>query len=255
MGPQSSESLIFYPLINALQVIFFAVWSVIWMSFAMMASFFSEEVPLIMARRCWAPPILFICGVRLKVDGLEHLRADTPYVYVMNHQSMIDIAVAIAVIPENLRFVGKGSLLRVPFLGGYIRRVQYITIDRSRREDAYAKLREAAHVVSSGRSFLLYPEGTRSNDGTVKKFKRGPFVLAQAAGVSVVPVAIDGAGEVLATGTVRVRPGTIHVRFGAPISSEGAPDDPEAIDRLRVEVHGAVSKLFGALRALSSGRP
>src|SRR4051812_4679829 len=109
-------------LVNVLQALFTGSWSALWMSLAVVVPVLtgSEELPLAMARRFWAPPLLFFAGTRVLVEGLERVDLEQPCVFAMNHESMIDIAIAIVALPVNLHFITKRELARVPFLGWYI---------------------------------------------------------------------------------------------------------------------------------------
>src|SRR5688572_14822466 len=136
-----------------------------------------------MARNCWAPALLF--GVFSDFEVLPGAKLDPKraYVFVMNHQSMLDIPVAFAFIPMNVRFIFKKVLYWVPFLGWFVWRTKMVPVDRANPQQAYGSLSEGVRRVRDGISIIAYPEGTRSVAGEILKFKRGPFVLAQAAGV------------------------------------------------------------------------
>src|SRR5262249_48885786 len=117
-------------LLNAAQAFFLGFWTVLWISIAGFASIFSREWPLILARRVWATGLIRASLAKVVVEGAEGLDENTPYVFVMNHQSMYDIAVAFAVIPRNLRFVAKRELAFVPFLGFFVWRTGMVFVDR-----------------------------------------------------------------------------------------------------------------------------
>lgn len=234
-------------LVNGVQAVFLGVWSAFWISAALvaLAVTFRRDVPLAMARTCWAPALLAASGVRLVVEGREHVDFTRPHVFVMNHQSMIDIAVAFVALPVNLRFVAKKVLSRVPFLGWYMAATGMIFVDRGRSERAVRSLREAGARIRAGASILAFPEGTRSPDGSILPFKKGPFVVALEAGVPVVPVVIEGAAAVLPYRGFSIRPGTIRVRLGAPVPTEGLPR--EARDELIGAVRGKMIEMHRAM--------
>lgn len=208
-----------------------------------MASLVSSEVPLWLARHAWAPPLLWATFADYeRLDGADLDPAKT-YIFVMNHQSMLDIPVAFAFIPVNVRFVFKKILYLVPFLGWFIWRTKMIAVDRSRPSQAYGSLSKAAERIRDGVSIIAYPEGTRSTDGTIRKFKRGIFVLAQAAGVPVVPVALEGTGSVLPRSTFRIRPGVVRLKIGAPIETVEFGSSSAEINRLRERTREALIEL------------
>ncbi|MEN9798564.1 MAG: hypothetical protein RL653_2260 [Pseudomonadota bacterium] len=182
---------------------------------------FSPRASLWLARRAWAPGVLWLCGAKLELEPLPPLDWSRPYVFVMNHQSGLDICCAFVAVPTGLRFVAKHTLAYVPFLGWFMWATGMVFIDRSNRFKAMASLKKAGERIRAGASILMYPEGTRSKDGTVLPFKKGPFLVALEAGVPVVPVAVEGSAQVLAATGLRIRPGTIRVKVGMPVASEG----------------------------------
>jgi 1-acyl-sn-glycerol-3-phosphate acyltransferase len=113
--------------------------------------------------------------------------------------------------------LAKASLFRIPFMGWYMSRVGYIPVEREDPKKARESLERAARRVASGLSVLVFPEGTRSPEGTIKRFKRGGVNLAHAAGVPVVPVAIMNSGRLLPRGSWHADPGIITMRIGDPI--------------------------------------
>jgi len=212
-----------YPLLNLLQVAFLALWGVFWISLAglMMVLTLNGNVPLIMARRCWAPMHWRITGSRMFVEPLPDIDWSKPYIFVMNHQSAMDIPCAFAAVPVNLRFVAKHVLKYVPFLGWFMAMTGMIFINRSNRREAVASLARAGERIRAGKSILVFPEGTRSLDGLILPFKKGPFVLAIAAQVPLVPIAIEGSMRVLPSNSLALRKHPIRVKVGQPIPTQG----------------------------------
>ena len=214
---------VLYPLLNLLQVAFLALWGAFWISLAglMMVLTLNGNVPLIMARRCWAPMHWRITGSRMFVEPLPDLDWSKPYIFVMNHQSAMDIPCAFAALPVNLRFVAKHVLKYVPFLGWFMAMTGMIFINRSNSREAVASLARAGERIRSGKSILVFPEGTRSLDGLILPFKKGPFVLAIAAQVPIVPIAIEGSMRVLPSNSISLRKHPIRVKVGQPIETQG----------------------------------
>lgn len=231
-------------LLNLVQAVFLAGWSVLWITVAVFTSIFSSEVPLALARRAWGPGLIWGARARVNVVQPPDLEPGRSYVFVMNHQSMFDVPVAFAVIPINIRFVLKRILLFVPFIGFYAWRTKMVFVDRSDPSQAYESLKRAARRIGDGISIIAFPEGTRSV-GPVRRFKRGAFLLAVETGLSVVPVALHGAGDVVPRGTFRVRGGEVRVAFGDPIEPGDDPDD------LRDRAQAATSQLYESLRSPS----
>jgi len=170
-----------------------------------------------MARRLWAPSLLWVAGVRLEVEGLQHVVGGRPTLYASNHQSTIDIPVLFAALPVDLRFVAKEQLRWVPLVGWYLQLGGHVLVDRGNRARAIASLDRAAEQVRRRQiSLIVFPEGTRSPDAYILPFKHGPFGLALKAQIPVVPITVEGSARVMAKRSWQIRPGTIRVRIGAP---------------------------------------
>ena len=157
----------------------------------------------------------------------------------------------------NMRFVLKKALLYVPFLNLYVWRTKMIWVDRSNPKQAYKSLKKAAKRIRDGISIIAYPEGTR-RAGPIRPFKRGVFVLAQASGVPIVPMAIEGSGDVLPKGTFRLRAAKVRFIVGEPIDTREFGDSHAEIDRLCQTAREAVGALHqrigGAGLQATSGR-
>lgn len=190
------------------------------------------------ACRGWARGLIRGTGLRVSVSGLEHLQPGQSYVFASNHISFVDIWVLFACLPGSARFVAKKELLSVPFFGQAIRASGQIPIDRHNPRDAFAAYDEAGRAIRGGLSAIVFAEGTRSRDGTLRDFKKGPFVLAIAAGVPVVPVRISGSREALPPGGWWVRAAPVTVRIAEPVPTVGL--DYEDRDVLMRRVRGAM---------------
>ena len=210
----------------------------------------SGETSLWLARNFWAPVILRSAGVTLVADPLPAIDPKKPYVFMSNHQGFFDIPAACATIPNNIHFVAKKSLGYVPVLGWYIRVAGHILIDRGRRQEAMRSLELAGAKIAKGKSIIIYPEGTRSRDGVIRPFKKGPFVMALAAQVPIVPVAIEGTKDIMTKGGIRMRPGRVRIRLGEPIPTAGLTmADRETLMRLvhdrLIDAHLAIGGVGG----------
>jgi 1-acyl-sn-glycerol-3-phosphate acyltransferase len=213
---------------------FTLAWTAGWISLASLVRLLTrgQRWPLRMASRCWAPGLLGGAGARLEIEGADAIDWSRPLVLVANHQSVIDACALFRAVPVPLRFVLKQEMARMPFVGWYARQMGMLFIERGSARSSPQRLREAVDLVRGGATLCAFPEGTRSRDGSVAPFKGGLFQVAIAAGVPVVPVALQGSGAVLPTAGFRVRPGTIRVRFGTPIATDGlAAGDRNALAR------------------------
>ncbi|MDY7095784.1 MAG: lysophospholipid acyltransferase family protein [Acidobacteriota bacterium] len=236
-------------LLNGVEAVALVVWSAFWITAALVVRLVtgSAEIPLAMARHIWAPGLLNVGYIRLRIEGREAIDFRRPYLFVMNHQSQVDICVAFRAVPVNLRFLVKDELRKVPFLGWYIAAMGMVFIDRRERLRSLRQLETVIELLRTGHSFLSFPEGSRSRDGRLRRFKVGVFLAAIEAGVPVLPVAVDGAAEILPPETFSVRPGIIRVRFGQPIETVGLePEDRAGLARrARSEIEGMLEELRG----------
>jgi 1-acyl-sn-glycerol-3-phosphate acyltransferase len=169
--------------------------------------------------RAWAWLIVKTTGVRIQVAGLEHLEAGCSYVFAANHQSIYDIPILFASIPSQLRIVAKESLGRVPFMGWHLQRAGHLLVNRRNPgADIVGKMKR---LVGESSSLIVFPEGTRSVDGVVGRFKKGPFLVAIDAGLPVVPVSVAGSRHVMKKGQLMVCPGAVRVMVHEPIPTSG----------------------------------
>jgi 1-acyl-sn-glycerol-3-phosphate acyltransferase len=171
--------------------------------------------------RRWSRHVLKWSGIPVHTKGLSHIPEDKPVVFVANHQSFFDILSLGAVIPTTFRFVAKRELKKVPIMGGSLRAAGHIYIDRQKRQSAFGSYQKAAEIVKGGISALIFGEGTRSRTGNLLPFKKGPFVLAIAAQVPVIPVYVAHTFGILPKGEWRIRPHPITLYFGEPIPTAG----------------------------------
>ena len=171
--------------------------------------------------RYWGRIILAASGVKVTVKGMENLEVGTPYIFASNHQSQFDIFSMQGCFKFDFRWLAKKELFQIPVFGHAMRLAGYIPVDRSHGRKAMKSLIEAAERIASGTSVIIFPEGTRSRDGKLHKFKTGGMVLAIKSGVPVVPVAITGTYEVLPKGSLFAKPGRVTIRVGKPFDTSG----------------------------------
>jgi 1-acyl-sn-glycerol-3-phosphate acyltransferase len=177
-----------------------------------------------------------LCGVRVRVRGLEHLGRG-PYMFTPNHQSHFDIAALLGFLPGNNRFAAKTELFAQPILGAVLRTLGMIPIDRANPLEAIQLLNR---LTADQYSTIIFPEGTRSRDGNLLPFKKGPFVAAIHLGVPVVPVACKGTQRIMPRGRyLSIWPGEAEIVVLEPIPTTGMTYDDR--NRLRDLVRDRVA--------------
>lgn len=173
-------------------------------------------------QRGWAKAVLRQAGITVRVEGGEHLAQSAGRIIASNHESWFDVFALAAYLPVEYRFVAKKELRRIPIFGASWIACGHVSIDRANHEAAVESLNAAGDAINERRfAMVMFPEGTRSPDGSLAPFKRGAFVLAIQAGVPVVPVAVLGSRHIMPKGSFRIRRGEIVVRIGEPVSVEG----------------------------------
>ncbi len=168
----------------------------------------------------WMAFSLWVSGVRVRVQGLEHLDPARQYVFMSNHRSAADIAaIGWALWPYQIRFVAKQELTKVPFFGWGLRALKNIIIDRSNHMQAMRSYAAAGARIRRGISVVVFPEGTRGVGEDLLPFKKGGFVLAIETKTPIAPIAVVGTARVMAKGSLRVESGEVEVRIGSPIET------------------------------------
>jgi 1-acyl-sn-glycerol-3-phosphate acyltransferase len=184
--------------------------------------------------RMWSRLILVTSGVRVVARGLERLEPGRTYVFVANHQSICDIPILFWSLPYQLRIIAKESLGHIPFMGWHLRRTGHMLVDRKRPEPTRI-IHWASRLTSSGLSLIVFPEGTRSRDGRVARFKGGSFYVALEAGLPVVPLSVVGSRHVMLKGRLTMYPGEVGLIVHEPIDTRGmaGADAKEFGERVR----------------------
>jgi 1-acyl-sn-glycerol-3-phosphate acyltransferase len=170
--------------------------------------------------RLWARSLLFISGVRVKVEGLEHIDPHGSYVIASNHLSYMDTPVVLSNIPLRFRFLAKRGLFQIPLLGTHLTQAGHVPVPREDPRASVKTMQTAAEVIQKrGISMLIFPEGGRSHDGILRPFKEGAAYIAIRAGVPILPVALIGTNRILPFGSGTPRAGNVTLRVLPPIST------------------------------------
>lgn len=188
----------------------------------------------------WSLFNLHLTGTRLTVKGREKIERGKPYIVMSNHQSLLDVLALIGRIPLQIRWIVKRELRKIPVFGYALERMGHIYIDRGDHENAYRGLDVAAERIRGGTSVIIFPEGTRSRDGRLMRFKKGGAYLAIKSGVSILPVTVNGGHFALPKGTMALMPGKMEIIVGDPIDPTKYGD--EGLEELMDDVKSAIEK-------------
>ena len=165
-----------------------------------------------------------LAGIRVQVEGNERLDPKQTYIFMSNHVSNLDPPIVIPALPGRASVLVKKEVFKVPILGRAMKMASLVPVDRRNREAAIASIERAAEVMRSGIHMAVFPEGTRSRDGHLLPFKKGPFYLALETGLPIVPVTVIGTYEMMPKGRFSIRPGIARVVFHAPIDPKQIGD-------------------------------
>jgi 1-acyl-sn-glycerol-3-phosphate acyltransferase len=180
---------------------------------------------------------LFLAGIRVEVVGRELIPARTACIFMSNHVSNLDQPALIPCIPGRTSVYIKRSLTRIPILGYAFRLGEFVPVDRDGRvESAQESVAAARRVMEKGLHITTFVEGTRSRDGRLLPFKKGPFYLAKDAGAPCIPVSVYGTEAMMAKGSLKIRPGTAHIVFHAPIYPGNYETREELLDAVRAAI-------------------
>ena len=159
-----------------------------------------------------------VARIRVEVEGRDLVPARTACIFMANHVSNLDPPVLLPHIPGRTSVFLKRSLMKIPVLGYGFKLGGFVPVDRDRRvESAQESIAAARRMLAKGLHMTTFVEGTRSPDGRLLPFKKGPFYLAMQSGAPCIPVSIYGTETMMAKGSLRIQPGTAHLRFHAPL--------------------------------------
>jgi len=170
--------------------------------------------------RLWGKVALLANRVKVKVEGLENIHGQGPFIFMSNHQGSYDIFVLLGHLPFQFKWLVKKELFSIPFLGWTMAAAGYISIDRRGTRETVEAMNQAARRIREGMSVVIFPEGSRSPDGSIQPFKKGGFTLAIKSRVPIIPMAIRGSREIMPKDRLTASSGEIRVRIGDPIETE-----------------------------------
>lgn len=180
----------------------------------------------------------YLARIRVDVVGRDRIPARTACIFMANHVSNLDPPALLPNIPGRASTFLKSSLMHIPVLGWAFRLAEFVPVARDgRKESAQESIDAARRILAKGIHIMTFVEGTRSKDGRMLPFKKGPFYLAMEAGAPCIPVSIWGTETMMAKNSLRIRPGTAHVAFHAPVY----PGDYETREELLAAVRSAIA--------------
>ena len=222
------QYLIAFPLIGLLTV-FTAVFTIIFVPFRN-AEFVHKE------QQFWSRACYWLMFIPVSIDGTEHIQPGQSYVFVSNHQSMYDVWLVYGWLPVIFKWLMKAEIRHIPFVGTACKAAGHIFVDRRKVQASLESLQEIKKQLSNGVCTVIFPEGTRTIDGSVGKFKRGAFQIALELGLPVIPLSLTGCFEVMPKGQPYVTRHPVHMHIGQPIDLKEYDDPNEAIEAVRQAV-------------------
>ena len=222
------QYLIAWP-IFAVITVFTAIFTIVFVPFRN-AEFVHKE------QQFWSRSIFWLMFLPVSVDGKENIQQGQSYVFVANHQSMFDVWLIYGWLPVIYKWLMKAELRRVPFVGTACKAAGHIFVDRRNSKAAVESLKNVEKQLVNGVCTVIFPEGTRSLNGEVGRFKRGAFQIAWDLGLPVIPLSLDGCFEVMPKGKPFVNHHAVHMHIGQPIDLKQFTDPNEAIEAVRTAV-------------------
>ena len=168
----------------------------------------------------WARWLCKLNGIQVEITGLENILKDRAQIFVANHQGFFDIFALSGYLPVQIRWVAKASLFRIPFVGWSMKAAGYISVDRSNTKKAYQSFVATVEKIKQGYSVVIFPEGTRSQDGTIGPFKKGGHLLAVRAKAPMVPLTLIGTGNIIKKKSLIIKPGPVRIIISPPVFTD-----------------------------------
>jgi 1-acyl-sn-glycerol-3-phosphate acyltransferase len=200
--------------------------------------------------RLWGKVPLLANRVKVKVEGMEQLEGEGPYIFMSNHQGSFDIFALLGYLPFQFKWLAKKELFSIPFFGWTMAAAGYISIDREGTRKTVQSINEAARKMREGMSLVIFPEGSRSPNGSIQPFKKGGFTLAIRSKVPIIPIAITGSREIMPKEKLTATSGEIKIRMDLPIETKNySLKDRES---LMERVNQVISRNFNLISGNSS---
>ena len=205
-----------------------------------------QEKFLFRLTRTWARLLLSIAGGRVEISGLENLPAGGGVLFVANHQGAFDIPLLLGYVPGLKGFVSKKENSRLPIVGIWMKLLHCIILDRRDLRQSARAIARGISDLQTGRSLVVFPEGTRSKSAKMNRFKEGSFKLATRSGAPIVPLTIDGSYRLLEGNRGRITPGKVHLHIHPPIRLQdlSAAEKSTLTEKVQRIIASKLLKLF-----------
>jgi len=181
-----------------------------------------------------------ITGARAKLVGLDKIDTAGTYIFMSNHVSNLDPPLLVPLIPGRTSVLAKKEIWRIPILNKALDLAEIVPVERSNREAAISSIRRAGEVMRHHINMTIFPEGTRSPDGRLLPFKKGPFHLAAETGFPIVPVTILGTSEMMPKRSLIVKPGTATLVFHPPVDPKDFSSREELMQAVWEKINSAL---------------
>jgi 1-acyl-sn-glycerol-3-phosphate acyltransferase len=217
----------------------------------------SGRIDWLYSRAMWAAYTgVRLTGVKVELRGYNEFDHNGTYIYMCNHVSNLDPPIVIPLIPRRTSVLVKKEVFRVPILAQAMRMARFVAVDRRNRDAAIASIQAATEVMRAGINMAIFPEGTRSPNGKLLPFKKGPFHLAMESKIPVLPISISGTETMMGKGTLRIKKGTAIVVFHSPIWPENFPDRDQLTEAVRAAIaSGLPESMRNGASVPSESRP
>jgi len=205
-------------------------------------SFLKRDIGLLYQVAMWIVKTgVRMAGIRVEVSGLENVPVGRSCIFMSNHVSNLDPTVLMPAVPSRCSVLLKKELMSIPILGTAMRMAKFVPVERGgKRDAAQASVKAAAEALQSGLSIVVFPEGTRSRNGRLSTFKKGPFFLAQQTLAPIVPIALSGTQTMMHKGSMAISPGVARLRFLPAIEPSAFANREEALRAVRTAIAEAL---------------
>lgn len=187
----------------------------------------------------WLTCYLALCPVQVK--GRQFLNKKQSYIFVANHQGAFDIFLIYGFLRTHIKWVMKKGIRKIPFVGAACRAAGFIFVDNSTPKAAARTVEEAERKLTNGVSLIIFPEGSRSYDGKMIRFKKGAFQIACDVHLPIVPITLNGPFDVLPIGSVNIRPHRMEMIIHPPVSVEQGDDSHKSLQQLADKIQDTIA--------------